>query len=103
MPAEKGDNRNLTGTTGAHERSPAWSPDGKSIAYFSDASGEYELHVAPQNGKGDVRNYALDGAGFYDLPRWSPDGKKISYICSWRQWRRYTSKGRYACLRDLNP
>ena len=54
VPAEKGDARNLTNTPGAHERSPAWSPDGTRIAYFSDASGEYELHVAPHDGKGEV-------------------------------------------------
>ena len=46
VPAEKGDVRNLTNTPGAAERDPAWSPDGKSIAYFSDESGEYELHLA---------------------------------------------------------
>ena len=46
VPAEKGDARNLTNSVGVHERSPSWSPDGTRIAYFSDASGEYELHVA---------------------------------------------------------
>ena len=79
LPAEKGDARNLTQTTGSHERSPAWSPDGKSVAYFSDASGEYALHVAPQNGRGEPRRYELDGNGFYHNPRWSPDSKKVSY------------------------
>ncbi|MHB8055908.1 MAG: S41 family peptidase, partial [Candidatus Aminicenantales bacterium] len=48
VPAEKGDPRNLTQTPGANERSPVWSPDGKSIACFSDASGEYALEVRPQ-------------------------------------------------------
>ena len=43
VPAEKGDVRNLTNTPGAADRDPAWSPDGKSVAYFSDESGEYEL------------------------------------------------------------
>ncbi len=79
IPAEKGDHRHLTATSGVHERSPAWSPDGKWIAYFSDASGEYELHLASRDGKGDVRTFEVDGAGFYEDPNWSPDGKKISY------------------------
>jgi len=79
VPAEKGDTRNLTNTAGVHERSPAWSPDGKSIAYFSDESGEYELHIRSQDGKGDVRKIKLSGAGFYADPVWSPDSQKISY------------------------
>ena len=79
VPAEKGDPRNLTLTPGAHERNPAWSPDGKSVAYFSDASGEYELHVAPQDGKGDVKTYELHGTGFYNDLTWSPDSKKIAF------------------------
>lgn len=79
VPAEKGDYRNVTSSKDAHERSPAWSPDGKWLAYFSDASGEYELHVASQDGKGDVRRFSLDGAGFYSDPKWSPDGTMISY------------------------
>jgi tricorn protease len=78
-PAEKGDPRNLTGTPGAHERSPVWSPDGKSIAYFSDESGEYELVVRAQDGKGDVKKYKMIGTGFYDSPVWSPDSLKISF------------------------
>lgn len=79
VPAEKGDFRNITLTPGANERSPIWSPDGKSIAYFSDESGEYELVVRGQDGRGEARKYKLDGAGFYESPVWSPDGKKISY------------------------
>jgi tricorn protease len=79
VPAEKGNPRNLTNTTGVNERSPVWSSDGKYIAYFSDASGEYELHIGNQDGKGEVRNFKLEGSGFYDRPVWSPDGHKISY------------------------
>ncbi|MEW5977736.1 MAG: PDZ domain-containing protein [Acidobacteriota bacterium] len=79
VPAEKGDARNLTQSPGVHERSPVWSPDGKQIAYFSDASGEYELHVRSQDGKGEVKKYKLSGAGFYDAPVWSPDSRKISF------------------------
>ncbi|HEX8246701.1 MAG TPA: PDZ domain-containing protein [Pyrinomonadaceae bacterium] len=80
-PADKGDPRNLTNTTNAMERDPAWSPDGKWIAYFSDESGEYMLHLRDQTGMGDVKKIALgDGAtGFYSSPVWSPDSKKIAY------------------------
>jgi tricorn protease len=80
VPAEKGDPRNLTNTPAVHERSPAWSPDGKSIAYFSDDGGEYRLHVRPSNGKGDAKVYPLAGAGFYEFPVWSPDSKKLAFI-----------------------
>lgn len=79
VPRDKGDDRNLTQSTAAHERSPAWSPDGESIAWFSDASGEYRLYVAPQSGAGEARSYDPAGAGFYVDPVWSPDGTKISY------------------------
>jgi tricorn protease len=80
VPAEKGDARNLTMTTGIHEKFPAWSPDGKSIAYFSDASGEYELHIKPQDGKGEPKIIKTNGTGFYAHIRWSPDSKKICYV-----------------------
>jgi len=79
VPAEKGDPRNLTQTTSAHEKFPAWSPDGKNIAYFSDASGEYLLHIKSQDGKGEVKTFKLNGTGFYAFPKWSPDSKKISF------------------------
>ncbi len=80
IPAKKGDAHNLTETPGVHERAPVWSPDGKSIAYFSDASGEYALVVRPQDGKGQGRTYPLSGAGFYERPVWSPDSEKIAFI-----------------------
>jgi len=79
VPAEKGSPRNLTDTQGVNERDPAWSPDGASIAYFSDEGGEYGLHIAPQDGEGDVRRIELEGHGFYEDPVWSPDGSKIAY------------------------
>jgi tricorn protease len=80
VPAEKGDIRNLTQTTTACERSPAWSPDGKTIAYFSDESGEYQLHLEDAKGVGEVKKLALgDAPNFYFAPVWSPDSKKIAY------------------------
>ena len=80
VPAEKGDYRNITNTPGTHEEYPAWSPDGRSIAYFSDASGEYELHIKPQDSKGEAKIYKLNGNGFYAFPKWSPDSKKINFV-----------------------
>jgi tricorn protease len=79
VPAEKGDARNLTNAPASHERSPAWSPNGMRVAYFSDASGEYELHVAPHDGKGEVKTFRPGGAGFYTNLRWSPDSRKVAY------------------------
>jgi tricorn protease len=77
VPAEKGDPRNLTNTTSVMERDPAWSPDGRWIAYFSDESGEYELHLRDQRGTGDVKKIKLPPT-FYYSPVWSPDSKKIA-------------------------
>ncbi|HKQ05191.1 MAG TPA: PDZ domain-containing protein [Blastocatellia bacterium] len=77
VPAEKGGPRNLTNTTAVMERDPSWSPDGRWIAYFSDESGEYELHLRDQRGTGDVKKIKLP-ATFYYSPTWSPDSKKIA-------------------------
>ena len=80
VPAEKGDVRNLTRTTAVAERDPAWSPDGKSIAFFSDESGEYALHIVDQTGLGAVKKISLGNPpSFFYGPLWSPDSKKITY------------------------
>ncbi|CAN5497437.1 S41 family peptidase [soil metagenome] len=78
-PAEHGDWRNLSNTSGAAHRFPAWSPNGRQIAYFSDESGEYALVIAPQDGIGDRRTIALPEATFPFHPQWSPDGTRILY------------------------
>jgi tricorn protease len=80
VPAEKGDVRNLTASPGVHERSPVWSPDGTRIAYFSDETGENQLLVTPQDGKGAPKAYPVEGHGFYDDLVWSPDCQRISYV-----------------------
>ncbi len=86
VPADKGDPRNLTLTTGAHEKYPAWSPDGKQVAWFSDASGEYALHIKSQDGRGEAKVRTLTGTGFYGDIRWSPDSKKITYVDNGRNF-----------------
>ena len=77
VPAEKGDFRNLTQSTGAHDRSPAWSPDGTQLAWLSDTSGEYQLMIGDPMGLTPPKANALPTAGFYSEPAWSPDGKQI--------------------------
>ncbi len=80
VPAEKGDIRDLTRTPGAAERDPAWSPDGNSIAYFSDESGEYALYITSQEGLAPPRKISLGRPpSFFYSPVWSPDSKKIAY------------------------
>jgi tricorn protease len=81
VPAEKGDIRNLTASPSIADRDPSWSPDGKSIAYFSDEGGEYALHIRDQNGLGTVIKVPLgDPPSFFYSPIWSPDNKKIAFF-----------------------
>jgi len=80
VPTDKGDIRNLTRSPAVADRDPAWSPDGKSIAYFSDESGEYDLSIRDQSGLGAVRHLNLGNPpSFFYTPTWSPDSKKIAY------------------------
>ncbi|MGB9428610.1 MAG: PDZ domain-containing protein [Gammaproteobacteria bacterium] len=80
VPAEKGDIRDITSTPGVTERDPAWSPDGKSVAYFSDASGNYALYIRDQDGLKPPREINLGNPpSFFYSPVWSPDSKMIAY------------------------
>ena len=80
LPAEHGVVRNLTRTSAFAERHPAWSPDGKTIAYFSDRTGEYQLTFRPADGSGEEKTLTQLGAGYRYTPMWSPDSKKIVFI-----------------------
>ncbi|MBS7457509.1 S41 family peptidase [Coralloluteibacterium stylophorae] len=79
LPAEHGTPRNLSHTPDAREHSVAWSPDGRQIAYLSDASGEYELYVRAQDGSGEPRRITTDGDIWRFAPVWSPDSKKLAF------------------------
>ena len=85
-PVENGDVENLTATPGAHDTYPAWSPDGKTVAYFSDASGSYRLHLRPRpkepfgEPKSNVRTIELNGTGFYAHLHWSPNSKQLAFV-----------------------
>ncbi len=79
IPADKGDVRNLTNSSGSAERDPAWSPDGKFVSYFSDKSGEYKLIIETQDGLTPVREIDLPKPTQYYTASWSPDSKKLLY------------------------
>lgn len=78
VPAAKGDYRNLTQSSGAHDRDPAWSPDGSQLAWLSDASGEYQLMLGEPTGLTAPRAIPLPSTAFFSEPTWSPDGSRIS-------------------------
>jgi tricorn protease len=80
VPEDKGDVRNLTNSSSSAEREPAWSPDGKHIAYFSDASGEYQLCIRDQDGLKPPQMISLGpDPTYYYSPVWSPDSKRIVF------------------------
>jgi tricorn protease len=104
VPAEKGNARDLTNTPGVAERDPAWSPDGKWIAYFSDESGEYALHLRDQTGMGEVRKITLGNpSSYFYSPKFSPDSKKILFTDKrWNIWYLDLEKGGPVKV-DTNP
>ena len=78
VPAEKGEVRNLTRTSGVRERSPSYSPDGKWVAYLSDRSGEYEIHAMSSDGTGEKQ--VTEGLHHWPFTlTWSPDSKKLLF------------------------
>ncbi|HMP77899.1 MAG TPA: S41 family peptidase [Pirellulaceae bacterium] len=79
LPAKSGSPRNLTRSSGVAERDPSWSPDGRWIAYFSDASGEYELYIMQSDGLGDAKRLTTDGNCYRYRPTWSPDSQSIVF------------------------
>ncbi|MFT5877605.1 MAG: tricorn protease [Dokdonia sp.] len=79
VPAESGITQNITNTSNASEQSPNWSPDGKYICYFSDASGEYQLMRRLADGTGEPEALTTDLSGYHFNTLWSPDSKKIAF------------------------
>jgi tricorn protease len=77
VPAKNGNTRNITNTSGVHERDSKWSPDGKWISYISDASGEDELYIRSQDGKSEPLRITMKGDVYKYQPYWSPDSKKL--------------------------
>jgi Uncharacterized protein related to the periplasmic component of the Tol biopolymer transport system len=77
VPGKDGTPRNLTRTSNAHERDAVWSPDGKWIAYNSDVTGENELYLRSQDGKGEPQQLTKGADTYYYRAIWSPDSKKL--------------------------
>ncbi|NHA14905.1 S41 family peptidase [Thioalkalivibrio sp. XN279] len=82
VPAQHGEIRNISRTPAAREISVAWSPDGRWISYLSDATGEYELYVRPQDGGGEPKQVTKDGQVWRFPPVWAPDSKKLAFADS---------------------
>jgi tricorn protease len=79
VPAEHGPVLNLSRTSGSAERYPTWSPDGKTVAFWSDRSGEYELTVRPADGTGEEQTLTSMGPGYRYAAHWSPDSKQVAF------------------------
>lgn len=86
VPAQQGFTRNLTKTSGVHERNSVWSPDGKWIAYVSDETGEDEVFIIKPDGTGKSQLTNNSESYRFELS-WSPDSKKIA--CSDKTMKLY--------------
>ncbi len=103
IPAEKGDVRNITNSSASAEIWPTWAPDGRSIAYFSDRSGEYKLYIAGQDGLAPPREITLPEPSRPYTPAWSPDGRRIAFHDThFRLWMVDVASGR-AAVADTDP
>lgn len=80
LPAKKGTIQNLTRASGSAERYPAWSPDGRYVAYWSDASGEYELTLKELKTGGETRKVTNLGPGYRYQIYWSPNSKHVGFV-----------------------
>lgn len=79
VPSKNGITHNMTATSGVNERNAKWSPDGKHIAWISDATGEFEIYMARQDGEGEPEQLTEGSETYIYSLEWSPDSKKILY------------------------
>lgn len=78
LPIEKGPTRNLTASSSAHDKWARWSPDGRTIAYVSDRTGEDQIWLVPQDGSGESKQLTKGFEAMLFAPDWSPDGKRLA-------------------------
>lgn len=79
VPVENGPTRNLTNSSNAHDKWARWSPDGSRIAFISDISGEDQLYLIDQDGKGSPEQLTDQFNAMLYAPEWSPDGKRLVF------------------------
>jgi tricorn protease len=103
VPTEHGDWRNLTESAGAADRSPAWGPGGEQVAWFSDASGEYQLFVADQKGLTEPERFDLPGPTFYYELEWSPDSTHVLFTDANRTLWAFNTETGEATEVDTDP
>ena len=102
-PAKDGTPRNMTRTNGVHERDPEWSPDGRWIAYISDATGENEIYLTQSDGKGETKQVTKNGKTFRYLRGWSPDSKYLLFSDPTGALFALTAASGETKLLDTNP
>jgi tricorn protease len=77
VPEKYGETRNLTQSSGIHERDSKWSADGKWISYISDKTGEDEIYIQAQDGSRPAVEITSGSSDYKYQPYWSPDSKKL--------------------------
>lgn len=80
VPVKEGFVQNLTGSSGAFDHSPTWSPDGDHVAYWSDKSGEYEIYLQSMRTQEEPKKITTRNEGYGYTLHWSPDSKKLAFI-----------------------
>lgn len=103
LPVKNGSPRNITRTPQARERYPSWSGDGRWVAYFSDATGEYELYLTQSDGKGETRQLTKDGDCFRYPGGWSPDSKHLTFSDKTGALYVYSLKSQKTTKIDVHP
>lgn len=80
LPVKEGYLKNITGSSGAFDHSPTWSPNGDYVAYWSDKSGEYEIYLQAMRTDEEARKLTSRNKGYGYKLHWSPDSKKLAFI-----------------------